>query len=393
MTETPAAITYASVVSREIVRIALTLAALNDLEVECGDVLNAYVTAPVSEKIWTKLGPMFGEDQGKVALVVRALYGLKSSGAAFRNHLADCMRSLDYKPCLADPDLWMKAEVRSDGEEYYSYILNYVDDILVIHEKPRPILDRIDKYMKLKPGSVGPPDIYLGAKLKKTQLSNNVWCWTLSPSKYVCEAVKNCEKHIKENYGGKYSLNKNAPNPFPVGYEAETDTSPELPPDEASYFNTIIGVMRWMVEIGRIDINTEVSMLSSFLALPRRGHMDAAMHIVSYLKVKHNSRLALDPTYPSIDYDSFNKEAEWETFYKGAKEAVPPNAPKPLGKEHAGDKVTRRSRTGFMIFMNMALINWCSKKQSTVEGAVFGAEFVAMKHGVETLGGLDINCA
>ena len=105
--------------------------------------------------------------------------------------------------------------------------------------------------------------------------------------------------------------------------------------------------------------------------------MDAAMHIMSYLKVKHNSRLALDPTYPSIDYDSFNKEAEWETFYKGAKEAVPPNAPKPLGKEvelrlfvdsdHAGDKVTRRSRTGFMIFMNMALINWCSKKQSTVE--------------------------
>ena len=77
---------------------------------------------------------------------------------------------------------------------------------------------------------------------------------------------------------------------------------------------------------------------------------------------------------------------------------MPPNAPKPLGKEvelrlfvdsdHAGDKATRRSRTGFMIFMNMALINWCSKKQSTVEGAVFGAEFVAMKHGVETLRGV-----
>ena len=77
---------------------------------------------------------------------------------------------------------------------------------------------------------------------------------------------------------------------------------------------------------------------------------------------------------------------------------MPPNAPKPLGKEielrlfvdsdHAGDKATRRSRTGFMIFMNMALINWCSKKQSTVEGAVFGAEFVAMKQGIETLRGI-----
>ena len=173
--------------SRETVRIALTLAALNDLDVQCGDVLNAYVTAPVGEKIWTKLGPEFGADQGKIAIVVRALYGLKSSGAAFRNHLADCMRSLEYKSCLADPDLWMKAEVRSDGVEYYSYILNYVDDILVIHEKPRPILDKIDKYMKLKPDSVGPPDIYLGAKLKSAQLSNDVWCWTLSPFKYVSE--------------------------------------------------------------------------------------------------------------------------------------------------------------------------------------------------------------
>ena len=59
-----------------------------------------------------------------------------------------------------------------------------------------------------------------------------------------------------------------------------------------------------------------------------------------------------------------------------------------VDSDHAGDKLTRRSRTGFMIFMNMALINFVSKKQSTVETAVFGAEFVAMKHGVETLRGI-----
>ena len=57
MTTDPAAVNYASVVSRETVCIALALAALNDLEVKCGDVLNAYITAPVKEKIWTYLGP------------------------------------------------------------------------------------------------------------------------------------------------------------------------------------------------------------------------------------------------------------------------------------------------------------------------------------------------
>ena len=84
MTKAPATITYASVVSRETVHIALLMAALNDLNVKVGDVLNAYITAPITEKVWTVLGPEFGTDAGKSAIIiVRALYGLKSAGAAF----------------------------------------------------------------------------------------------------------------------------------------------------------------------------------------------------------------------------------------------------------------------------------------------------------------------
>ena len=107
MTETPMAATYSSVVSRDSVRIALTIAALNDLNICAGDVENAYLTAPVKEKIWCILGKEFGADAGKKALRVRALYGLKSAGAAFRAHLADCMRHLGWTSCLADPDVWM----------------------------------------------------------------------------------------------------------------------------------------------------------------------------------------------------------------------------------------------------------------------------------------------
>ncbi len=61
----------------------MTLVALNDLEVKVGDVLNAYITAPITERVWTVLGPEFGQDAGKSAMIVRALYGLKSAGAAF----------------------------------------------------------------------------------------------------------------------------------------------------------------------------------------------------------------------------------------------------------------------------------------------------------------------
>ena len=55
---------------------------------------------------------------------------------------------------------------------------------------------------------------------------------------------------------------------------------------------------------------------------------------------------------------------------------------------HARDKVIRRSRTGYLILLNTALINWISKKQATIEGSVFGAEFVAMKNGVDALRGI-----
>jgi hypothetical protein len=82
-TKAPSTITYASVVSRETVCLALTIASLNDLEFKVGDVLNAYITALVKEKVWTVLGPEFRHDVGKSATIVHALYGLNSAGAAF----------------------------------------------------------------------------------------------------------------------------------------------------------------------------------------------------------------------------------------------------------------------------------------------------------------------
>ena len=99
MTKAPPTITYASVVSQETVLLALTIAALNNLEVKVGDVLNAYITAPINKKVWTILGPEFGPDARKTAIIVRALYGLKSAGAAFRAHLASFMRQMGYTSC------------------------------------------------------------------------------------------------------------------------------------------------------------------------------------------------------------------------------------------------------------------------------------------------------
>ena len=99
--------------------IALTLASLNDLEVKAGDVENACITTPITEKVWTVLGPEFGANAGKCAIIIQALYGLKSVGPAFRAHLVNMMRVICYKPCMANQDLWMRPKVRPiTGEKY-----------------------------------------------------------------------------------------------------------------------------------------------------------------------------------------------------------------------------------------------------------------------------------
>ena len=172
--------------------------------------------------------------------------------------------------------------------------------------------------------------------------------------------MKNSKIYLKNNINGKYTLPKRTDNPYTYGYEYGMGVSGMMDPAEVSYFQSIIGVMWWMVKLWRIDISNEVSLLSSHLECPRTWHIEAALHIMVYLKQKHNYCLVFDPTYPEIYYSVF-KHCDWQQFYHEAEEAITPNAPKTKGKEvnlqmmvdsnHAGDKATRRSHPGFTIFL------------------------------------------
>eukprot|EP00804_Cyclotella_cryptica_P009986 CCRYP_015410-RA/>CCRYP_015410-RA protein AED:0.07 eAED:-0.02 QI:0/0/0/0.66/0.5/0.66/3/0/553 len=282
VTKAPATLTYANDVSRETVRITLLLAALNDIDIWAADVLNAYITVPCHEKIWTNLWKEFGDDSGRKAIVVRALYGLKSSGAAFRAHLAGCMRQMGYRSCPADPDLWLKEQTDRKGRKISVMLMTCW----------------INSFLPLQPNSVGPPEMYLDAKLKRKAFEDGTLAWGLSPAKYVQQAVKNVETYLKTNLEGRFSLPKRGDNPFPCDYAPEEDVTPLLEPAVATYYMQLIGVLRWMCELGWIDICTEVSMLSSFAVMPREGHLEAALHVFAYLNSKSNSRLIFDPMEP-----------------------------------------------------------------------------------------------
>ena len=137
--------------------------------------------------------------------------------------------------------------------------------------------------------------------------------------------------------------------------------------------------------------------MSSHLALPCEGHLYKLFHIFAYLKWKHRDWMVFDPTDPSIDNDDFPRH-DWEKHYGEVNEVIPTNDPSPQGKvfdmigyvdaDLAGDKVIRRSRTGFVIYLNQSPIYWFSKRQNGVECSTFGSEFNNMKECCEFVRGM-----
>ena len=389
--------TYAGVVSRESIRIALTYAALNSLPVYGCDIQNVYLQTPSSEKHCVMCGPEFGlENIGKRALIIRALYGGKSAGADYWRHVRAAMTEMGFHSCKADPDVWLRPGVTADGREHWQCVLLYTDDILAIMEEPeRFIRDELGQRFTIKEKSIGPPTQYLGNKVSEVTMANGVKCWSFSSSQYTQNAVKNVETYLSKT--GEKPLHKTK-SPWPCNYRPETDISPELTELKASYFQSLIGILRWIVELGRADICMETSAMASMMAMPRKGHLHALFHMFAFLKNKHNGVMVFDPTVPDIDESAF-PEQDWSaTAYSGCKEDIPPNAPKPRGigftmrafvdSDHAGDTATRRSRTGYIIFLNSAPIYWFSKKQTCVETSSFGSEFIAMKQCCEYIRGL-----
>ena len=107
------------------------------------------------------------------------------------------MKFLSFTSCPADPDVWIRPAIKSDGSKCYEYVLLYVDDALVVHENPESILrNELGRYFEPKEESIGPPDHYLGVKVRKVQLEDGIHAWAFSSSQYVQTAVRNVEAYL-----------------------------------------------------------------------------------------------------------------------------------------------------------------------------------------------------
>ncbi len=116
------------------------IATLISLNIHSTDIGNSYLNAPTREKVHTT------NYQGHIAVITWALYGLKSSGAAWRARFAGTLQHLEYKSSLAIPNVWLRHAIKPIRAYYYEYIFVYIDDILVLSIHPEQTMATLAKF-------------------------------------------------------------------------------------------------------------------------------------------------------------------------------------------------------------------------------------------------------
>ncbi|MEM7375757.1 MAG: reverse transcriptase domain-containing protein [Bacteroidota bacterium] len=250
MTDPPTSSTYSSVAARDSVRIIFLIAGHNKIPVTMADIGNAYLNAPTSERVHAVAGPEFGQYEGCIVIIVRALYGLRSAGASWHSHLSDTLRSLKFASSNADHDVWMRAAVDRNSQPYYEYVVVYVDDLLIVSHDHQRIFEALGEKYEVKPTS----GRYLGMKVNTFIVGKGTKeereAWYMSAEDYLKHALK----VIEDRYPSSKS-EKKVDAPMLIQYHPEIDESPYLDDSNANYYQSLIGILQWAVELGRIAEN------------------------------------------------------------------------------------------------------------------------------------------
>jgi hypothetical protein len=319
-------------------------------------------------------GEGFGDRVGHTLVIVKALYGLRSSGARWHERFADTLRDMDFTPSKADPDVWMKQV----DDDHYEYIAVYVDDLAIASRTPKAITDCLMNQYKYKLKGVGPISFHLGCDFSRDADGT----LRFGPRSYIERMMDTYD----QLFGDKP---KEYASPLEKGDHPEVDDSPLLNADETKKYQSLIGACQWLITLARFDIAAAIVSLSSFRAAPRVGHMDRMKRIYGYIHKFSSLSIRVRTVQPDYS-DLEHREYDWEySVYGNVKENIPSDAPIPLGKPVTTTTyvdanlyhclITGRAATGILHLLNGTPIDWFSKKQSTVETATYGSEFVAAR--------------
>jgi hypothetical protein len=320
-----------------------------------------------TQKSYIVAGPEFGDREGNIMVIVKALYGLRTSGARFHEKFADTLQAMQFFPCKADPDVWMK-----DCVSHYEYVCVYVDDLAVMMKDPSAFLAEL-KERKYKLKGVGDISYHLGGNFYRDPDGTLAW-----GAKTYC-------KHVVNQYESIFGAQpKEYTSPIDKDDHPELDMTEDANPEEIKHDQSLIGSFQWAISLGRYDIFCATMSMGRFRCAPKVGHLQRLIRICGYLKKYPDGAIRFQTEIP--DYSHLNHVTyDWTySVYGESKEEVPSDMPTPRGKvvrtstfEDANlmqDLTTGRSVTGILHLVNSTPIDWFCKLQGSVESATYGSE-------------------
>jgi hypothetical protein len=337
---------FSPVAHNTICRMLLSMANACDFEVDLVDVCQAFLNAPLEETIYMRPAPgvteILGIPDDSWLLLKRNLYGLKQAPRNWSITFINWMtKEQGFNKASIDDCLYYK-EFKHEGKDVFILLLMYVDDNIII-SNDRTCLDKFkaelnDKFKIVDKGGI---KLYLGVQIDRDREKGTL---KIHQEGYLNEVL--AALNIKRDDSLTF------PTLLPVGVSLEKNTGE---PYELDLYRSAIGSLIYLSQWTRVDIAYAVSALAAHMSNPSRDHHVALKHTLHYLHGTRDKGIV----YHKYDIHGINKIYAF------------------VDADYAGDKNTRRSRSGYVIMMNSGVIAWKSRLQSVVANSTTDAEVYA----------------
>lgn len=329
--------TFAPVIRVSSIRLLISIALLNDLHIHHVDVKTAYLNSPLTETIYMQQPYLFEEGKDLVCKLERAIYGLKQSARCWHERLSRVLHDIGFEKLNSENCIFFKRPIQMIIGFYVDDLIILARDLNILTEVKRKIAQQFDITDK------GSLRCFLGINVSRS--SNE---FKLSQEDFVDElllahGMSNCK-----GVGTPIAADQDLSN---------MNDSPLL--EDKQIFQSIVGSAIYLANGTRPDIQFAVGQLCKFMSQPRQAHLQAAKHLLRYLKATRNSPLI---------FSKNAQEQQVEIF---------------CDADFANDKQTSKSVSGVIVFHHGNPISWSSHIQQTVATSTCEAEILAIKEGVQ----------